>query len=296
MKARYCLIFSALIATPAVAEPMTPSVKAMIEKAAQSGDQAKIDAVVSVAKSLHPESAGEIDGTVAAVKADREVQRQEKPAKGGFFDNWTGSGEVGGSFATGNSTTKTVAVGVALKKDGLRWRQALQAKADFQRSDGQTDQERFAASYQIDRKLNKHLYVFANVGWERDQGAGLNSRFTETLGLGYRVVDRPSFTWDLEGGPALRQARFIDRDENGLAFRAASKLGWTITPGIAVTQVTNGFFEGGTTSATAETAITGQLVGALSARLSFNVLYESDPPIGLKHIDTVTRATLVYGF
>lgn len=296
MKPQYLLAAAALIATPAAAEPMPPAVKAMVEKAVTSGDKAKAAAVTSVAKEMYPDSAGEIDGIVTAYTTQQEQIQQKKMEAAGFFEGWTGEGQVGGSFTTGNSSTKTVAVGVSFKRDGLHWRQNFDALVDLKRNNGVTDQERYAVNYQLDRKLNKHLYVFAAGGWERNQSAGLRSRFSESVGLGYRFVDTPSVTWDLEGGPTLRQARFFDRNENGLAFRAASKFGWQLTPTIKFTQDTSGFIEGGTSSILSATALTAQLYGKLSGRLGFDVQYESDPPLGLKHLDTITRVTLVYGF
>ncbi len=296
MQARYLWILGALVAMPAAAEPMTPSVRAMVEKAVTSGDKAKADAVVGIAKEMHPESAKEIDEMVAAYANEQEAARQKKLEAAGFFDGWTGEGQLGGSFTTGNSTTKTVSVGLSLKKDGLRWRHNFNALVDLQRNNGVTDQERFAVNYQLDRKLTQRLYVFAAGGWERNHSAGLRSRFTESVGFGYRVVETPTFTWDMEGGPTLRQAKFFDRDENSLAFRAASKLAWEITPTLKFTQDTSGFIESGSSSILSATALTAQIYGKLSGRLGFDVQYESDPPFGLKHLDTITRLTLVYGF
>lgn len=292
----YLAILPLVLATPALAEPMTPSVKAMVEKAVRSGDKAKADAVVGVAKETYPDSAGEIDALVASIQAEQEAARQEQMSHAGFFDNWKGSGELGGSKATGNSDTVTVAAGLTLNKEGRVWRHAITALADLQRSDGDNTQERYAAGYKIDRKFGERFYLFGTFGWERNRVAGLKSRFTEALGLGYTVINQPNLTWNLEGGPALRQAKFVDRDENGVAFRAASDFAWSITPTTKLTQLTTGFIEGGSSSILSTTAVTAQLIGALSARLSFNVQYESDPPAGDKHTDTITRATLVYDF
>ncbi|MGE0666470.1 MAG: YdiY family protein [Sphingomonadales bacterium] len=296
MKALYPSILAALIAVPAAAEPMPEAVKAMVEKAVSSGDEAKAKAVAGVAKEMYPNSAEEIDGIVTAHAREQEAIREKKMAEAGFFEGWTGEGQLGGSFTTGNSSTRTVTAGLKLKRDGIKWRQNVDALADLKRNNGVTDQERYAVNYQLDYKLTKRLYVFGAGGWERNRSAGLRSRFTESVGLGYRVVESPRVTWDLEGGPTLRQARFFDRAENGLAFRAASKFGWQITPEIKFTQETSGFIEGGSSSLLSATALTAKIYGKLSGRLGFDVQYESDPPLGLDNLDTITRVTLVYGF
>ncbi len=296
MKIRYPLFLAALVIAPAYADPMPPDVRSMVEKAVNSGDKTKAAAVSGVAKEMYPESAGEIDGIITAHAQQQEVAKQKQLEDAGVFDGWTGEIQAGGSFTSGNSSTKTVSAGVKLKRDGLKWRQTFDALADLQRSDGVTDQERYAANYQLDYKITKRFYVFGAGGWERNFSAGLRSRFTESVGLGYRVVESPRVTWDLEGGPTLRQARFFDRNESGLAFRAASKFAWQITPTIKFTQDTSGFMEGDDSSITSASALTAQIYGKLSGRLGFDIQYESEPPIGLKHLDTITRVTLVYGF
>jgi putative salt-induced outer membrane protein len=296
MKSRYLWICAALVASPAAAEPMPPPVKAMIEKALGSGDKAKAAAVAGIAKDMYPESAKEIDGMLITHAKEQEAIKEKKMAEAGFFERWTGEGQIGGSFTTGNSSTTTVAAGLSFKRDGLRWRQNFDALMDLKRNNGVTDEEQYAVNYQVDYKFTKRFYAFAAGGWERNQSAGLRSRFSESVGLGYRVVETPRVTWDIEGGPTLRQAKFFDRNENNLAYRAASKFGWQITPTLKFTQDTSGFIEGGSSSILSATALTAVLYGKLSGRLGFDLQYESHPPLGLKHLDTTTRVTLVYGF
>ncbi len=50
------------------------------------------------------------------------------------------------------------------------------------------------------------------------------------------------------------------------------------------------------TTLISSTALTARINGKLSARLSYNVQKETDPPAGLKSTDTATRATLAYSF
>lgn len=296
MHPRTLFFAAALIAVPATAAPWTPEVRTMVEKAVRSGDAAKRDAVVGVAKESYPESADEIDAYVASIESEMTAHKQEELANAGFFDNWTGQGEAGASIATGNSDTKNFAAGLKLAKEGLHWRHAITGSADYQRSEGETNQERFFVGYAANYKFSERLYALAGATWERNQVSGLKSRFTEMLGVGYKVIDRPTFRWAVEGGPALRQARFVDRDENTLAFRAASDIGWDITPTVLFTQNTAAIIQSGSDSIIAQTALTAKLLGALSARMSFNVQYESEPPLGDKKTDTVTRLTLVYDF
>jgi putative salt-induced outer membrane protein len=289
-----------IAATLAAADPPQPpplpdGVRRMVEAAAASGNQARIDAVAAVARETHPEQAAEIDAIVAAAAAERQAARERRIREAGLLENWQGSGELGGSAATGNSDAVTFAAGLALSRNGLDWRHAVAASADLQRSAGRTTQERLAASWQSDWKLSDRAYLLGRLGWERNRQAGLLSRFEQAVGGGYRVFDAPRLRWELEGGPSLRQAEFTDRTETALSVRAASRFRFDLSDATRLTQVTTANLEEAG-SVTANTALTSRLFGRLSARLGFNLQYEFDPPAGRKNLDTVTRATLVYDF
>ncbi len=294
---RVALSTLVLLAAPLEAQvPLPQPVRAMVERAAESGDAAKIEAVVAVAKETNPESAAEIDAIVAAIAERREAARVESLKTAGFLDNWKGRLDLGGSIQTGNADTKNLALGLDLVRDGLRWRHRLEAAADMQRSNGMTDQERILAAWQSDWRLSDALYLYGRFGYERNFDAGIARRFIESAGVGWRVLRRETMSWDLEGGPALQQTRYFDgSSENGFAFRGASRFAWEFAPG---TRLTNDSFllvaEASTVNNTL--AVSTTLWKALSAGVSFTVQWEEEPALGLRSTSTVTRFTLGYGF
>lgn len=291
------LVFALVAAAPLLAAtPLPPAVRTMVEAAAKSGDKAKIDAVTAIAKETNPDSGAEIDGIVAGIASEQAAQRAAKLRQAGFFENWAGTGQIGGSFATGNSDVVALAAGLTLGRDGIAWRHALNASADLQRDSGTTTQERFAVNWQSDWKFSERGWLFGRVGWERNQVAGLTSRFTEALGVGYRLVASPRVRWDIEGGPALVQARFTDRRENSFAVRGGTNFLWNINDNLEFSENASVLYQANNTAIQSTTALTAKLFDALSARFSFTIAHETDPPAGLERTDTVTRATLVYDF
>lgn len=292
------LLLPFLLLSPAAAhaENLPEPVRAMLETAARSGDANQTAAVAAVARQNYPDSGEEIDRLIGAITSEQTIRRERRLRAARFFQNWSGSGEVGGSVATGNSDTITLAVGLNLKREGLNWQHNFSALADLQRSDGVNSQERYATSYQANWKFAERAYMLGLVGWERNQVAGLRSRFSQALGIGYRMVATEPFSWELEGGPSLRQSDFYDREENSVAMRIASNFGWQIASNSRLTQSTVALLETDNTSLISTTAITSTLWGPVSLRLSMNVQYESDPPEDLRKVDTVSRATLVYEF
>lgn len=296
MRRLYCAALL-LAANPALAAtPLPESVRAMVEAAAKSGDQAKIDAVAAIAKETNPDSVAEIDGIVSAIATERAAAREADLRQAGAFEYWKGSGQLGGSFATGNSKVVAVAAGLALGRDGIAWRHAFNASADVQRDDGTTTQERFGVNWQSDWKFSARGWLYGRVGWERNQVAGLTSRFTEAVGVGYRLVESPAVQWDIEGGPALSQARFTDRTENSFAVRGATNFLWNISPNLQLTENASVLYQSNNTALQSTTALTSKMFEKLSARLSFTIAHETDPPLGRENTDTISRVTLVYDF
>jgi putative salt-induced outer membrane protein len=293
---RYILAAALLVAAPAYAQSdLSPGVRSMVEAAANSGDQAKIDAVVAIAKETNKGADAEIDKIVADISAARAARREEELRSAGFFENWTGSGQLGASVSTGNSEVKSLTVGIGLERNGIRWRHRADALVDIVDNDGGTDQQRILAGYQLDYKFSERLYAWGRFEYERNREAGINRRFAESAGIGWRAVDGARLKWDLEAGPALRQTRFITYNENEFAGRGASRIAWNLSDTTVFTNDTAIFFAG-SSSINNTTALTAKLLGALSARASFNLAWEEEPPLGLEKLDTTTRFTLVYDF
>jgi putative salt-induced outer membrane protein len=292
------LLAAALLAAtqPAFAQSALPdSVRQMVEAAAKSGDQAKIDAVVAIAKETNKGADAEIDKIVADISAAQAAEREAKLATAGFFENWTGSGQLGAAITTGNTEQKSFTAGLDLQRDGLSWRHRANALFDIIDNEGGTDQQRILAGYQIDYKFSDRLYAFGRLEYEKNREAGIERRFAESVGLGWRAVAAERVTWDLEAGPALRQTRFVTGDDNSFAVRGASRFLWQLSDSSAFTNDTFLFWDdAGSVNNT--TALTAKLFGSLSARLSVNLAWEEAPPLGLQKLDTTSRVTLVYNF
>ncbi len=282
-------------ASPALAAELPPSVRQMVETAANSGDKAKIDAVVAIAKETNPGTEAEIDKIVADISAAKSAQREAELGQAGFFENWKGSGQLGAAISTGNSETKSFTAGLALEREGLRWRHRADALFDIVDSNGGTDQERILAGYQIDYKFSDRTYLWGRFEYERNREAGIKRRFAESAGFGWRAIVPGPVSWDLEMGPALRQTRFAAYNENSFAVRGASRFAWTLSDTTVFTNDTSVFWDSAGSFANTA-ALTSKMFGALSARLSFNLAWEEEPPVGLEKLDTTSRITLVYDF
>ncbi|MCS6986509.1 MAG: DUF481 domain-containing protein [Sphingomonadaceae bacterium] len=293
---RASLALVAAMAAPVGAQSLDPAVRAMVEAAARSGDPARIEAVVAVAKETNPRATAEIDAIVKAIADDRAARREAEIRAAGPFDLWKGRIDAGGALQTGNTDTRNLSLAVGAERDGLKWRHRAGFSADVQAVDGRTDQSRLYGTWQSDWRLDDRLYALGRFEYERNLDAGIRRRFVETVGIGWRAIRPAPFTWDLEAGPALRQTKFEDgRNENALAFRAASRFAWDVARATRLTNDTFLFVEEAS-SLQNTLALSPRLFGALSAGVSFTVLWEEEPAPGLASTSTITRLTLGYAF
>lgn len=288
------------LAVPAQAA-IPPAVAAMIREAARSGDDATVAAVVKVAKATNPDDADAINDMaqelLAQTKKKAELERREKLLSRTFWHGWTGEGQAGFGSSSGNTNETSLVLGLKLNRDGLRTKHKFKALVDYLRSGGVTSRERYGLDYAFNYTIDDGLYAVTTLAWSRDRFSGYGRRFTESLGLGYTALDSSDMKLSLEFGPALRQTRYIDSThESVFSARGSLSYHWKISKGVEFSQDASAIVGNNNNSYTTNTALTTKLLGALSARLSYDMQTETNPPPGLENTDTSTRATLVYDF
>ena len=290
-------ILSCALVTNALAEPPPEPIVRLITEAAATGNPVVLKDTVDVAKRTYPGSMAEIDALVANLQAQAEAARLARLQQLGFFEGWSGEGEIGASQTTGTARNTTVAAGLKLNKDGIDWQHHIIGLVDYQHSNGVTTADRELASYEADYSFTPVLFASGLLQWEQDRFAGFSHRYTEALGVGYWIFKLPAFAWQVSAGPALRQAALINgTKQNDVSARGATQVLWTIMPGTMLSEDAGIYVGGKDNTYSSTTALTTQIFGSLSARLSFNINVESNPPPGIDDTSTISRFTLVYNF
>lgn len=300
-------------AAPAAAELAQP-VRAMIDAAIATGDEAKVRTVVELAKATYPADGAEIDtlhkvflDAKAEEKRLAEEMRLENVRQAGLLDNWRGRGELGASRATGNSEYIGLAAALNLTRQGIDWKHQLRARADYQQDRGVTSREKYFAAYEPQYRMGSDVFAYGLLQIESDRFQGYDGRYALSAGVGYQALKTPGLNLALKAGPALR---YTDYTSGELDTRLAGLLGldfdWTITDGVKLTQDTNlvaetggaatVIFDSRNTTLALVTGLEARITGKLSTRLSYAVDYQSDPQPGKIGTDTLSRVTFVYGF
>lgn len=301
------------LAAPAGAE-LPEGAQQMIDSALASGDDAKVATVLELARTTWPQEAdaiAAIEGEWQAAKAERaaaEAAAQEDAIRSaGLFERWSGEGELGGFQSSGNSDTVGVSAGLKLKREGIAWSHRLAARFDYQRQNGVTSREQLFASYEPRWQFGKTMFAYGLAQYERDQIQGVDGRYAISGGLGYKVFDGDGLSLSVKAGPAFRVTEYTDgRTDSRLAALAGLDFDWKVFERLTFTQDANAVAETGgeavvliDSSNTTINLITGldfAVSDRLRARMSYQLDYDSNPPQGKVSTDTLTRATLIYGF
>lgn len=306
---------TSLLASPVAALAELPEpVRAMIDAAIATGDEAKVRIVTDLARTTNPSEIAEIDAIVArfgaAMAARQTAEAEAKKAalrKARLFDNWGGRGELGGFRATGNSANSGVTAALSLDRQGIDWRHRLTGRIDYQRANGVTTREQYLGRYEPNVIVSDDFYVYALAQYERDRFQGFSDRYAVSGGMGYQALKGKDVQLSLKAGPAYRVTQFVDgREESRIAGLVALDFDWQITDRLKLTQDTNAVAETGgsavaiidsrNTSIDLVTGLDAAIARKLKARISYAVEYDSNPAPGAVQTDTLSRVSLIYDF
>ena len=228
----------------------------------------------------------------AMVAGDRAATAQ--PAGTG----WTGEISAGGSIATGNTSRKAMDADIraAKREGGLENRFRLLGTVAWET--GVTTAQRVHASAQSNVDLRPRTYGFGFAEYDDDRFSGFKFESSFGTGLGYRLLDTPKVAFSVEAGPGYRfsEVKETGAHEDELFARIVANFRYEISENARFTNETLVTYDAVRTKAENTVAVTSKLIGNLSGRVSFNVRYNSNPPVAIKSTDTLTKLSLVYGF
>lgn len=297
------LALFAASAAPAAAALPEP-VRAMIDSAIATGDDAKVRTVIDIARATYPAEGAQLDAILAKWQADETARLAAKAAadeeakrSAGLFENWTGKGELGAFNSTGNAENTGITAGLALTREGVDWRHKLTGRADYQESNGVVTREQYLAAYEPNYKISDRLYAYGLAQYERDRFQGFSARYSVSGGLGYDVLTGETMTLSVKAGPAWRRTELVGGgSSSSFAGLAAADFDWKIAETISFTQDLSAFVQSGSDTFISDTGLVAKIASDLSVRLSYTLEHDTDPPAGAEKTDTLSRITLIYDF
>ena len=214
-----------------------------------------------------------------------------------FVDGWSGEASLGGSYSAGNNDEWSVSTTINMERKGPRWEHDVAIDGLIRNNQGVRTEERLNTSYRGRRDFTgSPWFSFGTLQFEHDLQVGIDTRFTEALGVGFQLINRDALKWEASAGPALRQTKFEDGfSESTIAAFVGTELKWELTDTLTFREKLGAVMDDSNSTFSSATSLTANVYGRLSGRLSFELNAETDPSTGNDELDTRTLLSLVLG-
>lgn len=222
-------------------------------------------------------------------------------------NGWSGEGSFSAGTSTGNTETTDIGLGLDIKRTQDRWVFAAKAQADYGKIDGAESKNRVFLSGTADYQISDRLYGFGQASYEKDEFSGFENRYFIGGGLGWNVLDGDKAKWSVRGGPGFKVDEIREVAAAGVittpgetvesfSVIASSDYVVQLNDNVSFSNETNALYASESTQISNTLALTASLTNTLSARFSFDVRHDTNPPAGFEATDTTTRVSLVYKF
>lgn len=221
--------------------------------------------------------------------------------------DWTGKGEAGLVISSGNTETKTANAKLAIAREDGNWKNSFGLAGLYASDDVGTTADRWEAMTQSDYNFSPKTFWFGAARYEQDEFSGFEyqatlstgmgrkfietdaTKFTGTLGVGYKIIETRAAFDDVTGAPITPRQRQEDA-----ILRGTLDYDHKLT---ATTSVLNKFIvEAGAdnTYVQNELSLQVRMFETLALSVGYAVRHNTDPPFGFEKTDTLTTINLVY--
>jgi len=212
---------------------------------------------------------------------------------------WEGTGEVGFVSTTGN--TETVALNLKLNfvRTTDSWRHRFSGTALMTSEDGNTDNERYTAEVQSDRKLSENSWLFGSFRWDADKFGSYDPQMSVSAGYGRYLMksDRHELKGEIGAGYRKMEERLSGETSNEAIARFLLDDSWQV---FETTKWTNRVLvETGSSNTFSQfnSELAVSMTDRFAIKLGFEARNNTKIPAGdTEKTDTVTSANLVYNF
>ncbi len=209
---------------------------------------------------------------------------------------WTGKGELGASFASGNSENEAVNAALEIKNTVDDWQHIAGFAGTYGANGDETTAERWELRGQTNYSFNPKTYWFGAGRYEDDRFSSFNYQASLSTGLGYRFVNTETTRFWVQGGVGYRFAekRSTGMSEDGMIFRGDLGFEHQLTE---TTKIVDRFLvEAGSdnTYFQNDLGLEVTISGALGLRVGYQVRHNTDVDPGLENTDTLLTVGLIY--
>ncbi|UZE94803.1 DUF481 domain-containing protein [Alkalimarinus alittae] len=208
---------------------------------------------------------------------------------------WNAAAELGYIKTSGNSDTETLNTKFKAETTYTKWTHQVELEALKSVSNDIRSAEKYRVEGQSDYALSDRTYAFGVANWENDNFSGLNYQASIATGLGYKAIRTNEMKLNLELAPGYRKTEDESYNtEEDAIVRAAEIFEWKFSKSSTFNQHLKVESGESNTETRFGVALTSQVAGDLSMKVSYNVIHNSDVAADIDKTDRETAITLVY--
>ncbi len=214
-----------------------------------------------------------------------------------YANDLFGEGELGFTSTSGNTDSNSLNAKLGVGKTNGNWTHNVQVASLKSSNNGEDSADRFVFTEKSEYKFAAKTFVYGRVRHEQDKFSGFDHQSIISFGLGHGFINNEKNT--LEGSMGIGYSN-IETDDgvtsNSAVFDGEIKYAYKISETSKFIQ--NLYIESGrdNTYSKSETYLHLIIVGALGAKIGFEVKNNTDVPVGVEKTDKITTVTLVYEF
>jgi putative salt-induced outer membrane protein len=209
---------------------------------------------------------------------------------------WSGKGNVGASFASGNSENSAASAALELINTRDKWKNTFGFAGNYGSESGTTTAQRWEVRAQTQYDFTERAYAFGAGRYDDDKFSQFDFQTSIAGGLGYRIIDSERTKLWVQGGPGYRYAEVLDtgESEDGFIFRGDVGFDHQLTE---TTKIVDRFLvEAGSdnTYLQNDLGLEVTISGGLGLRVGYQVRHNTDVLPGVEKTDTLTTVGLLY--
>jgi putative salt-induced outer membrane protein len=226
-------------------------------------------------------------------------------------DVWTGKGQAGFVSSQGNTQAQTANAALDMALVNGDWKHAFHLGGLYGESAQIVSAERWDTGWESDYSLTKTVFAFGALRYAHDIFSGFEYQASATGGIGYKIADTANTKLDVQAGVGYRElrpeeltkdatgevtSRTLEPGESSVVFTFGANYLQQLTSTTTLTDKL--LVESGSndTLVTNTLALAVKVSGKLALSLGYNIQNNSNPPPGLKKLDSLETVNLVYSF
>jgi putative salt-induced outer membrane protein len=225
----------------------------------------------------------------AAVYAQEDEEEDE--------DRVSGRASVGFLATQGNTDSTNANARLRLAYALPDWSHDFDWSVVSASRDDQTTSEAYTANYKARREFVSRSYLFTALDSQRDRFSAYEYQMSESVGYGFRAVDRTDHSLSVEIGGGAQQAKFQDGTRQDEAIlRSSLGYRWTVNDSVSVHQ--DLVVEHGASNTRTESLseMRARLFGNVGLVLSYRVRRNSNVLPDRSRSDIHSSVSLEYAF